>query len=268
MRVTHFTTPFSRLGVLVPWVVAFLAAAALNLPLLAATPHPPAPTRHVTDFARVLSPETVSALNHELEAFERATSSQIVAAVFKSLPAGEVLEDHVTALYKHWKIGLKKQNNGALLAIFTDDRTIRIEVGYGLEAAIPDALAKRIIDGEIVPAFRSQRFDEGVTQGVTALMAAARGEYQGTGRTVADGSRRGVPVGWFVPIVLAIVVLQIVAKARRGGGVVLDRHGRRIFRPATMGGWRMGGGGFSGGGGGGFRGGGGFSGGGGASGRW
>jgi uncharacterized protein len=243
-----------------------------------ATQLPSPPRRHFNDFTGTITPSVATDLDQRLVEFERATSSQVVVAVFESLPAGQVLEDHAVALFRHWAIGSKDRNNGALLLVFLKDRALRIEVGYGLEGAIPDATASRIINDEIVPSFRAGRFDEGLQRGVTALLAAARGEYTGTGRTVADqqgGRPRGIAP--FVPFILFFMLWAfILAKARRRRGWVIGPGGRNVYTP----GWGMGpggfgrghgGGGFGGGGfggGGGFRGGGGFSGGGGASGRW
>jgi uncharacterized protein len=157
-----------------------------------------------------------------------------------------------------------------VLFVFVQDRSLYLQVGYGLEGALPDALAKRIIENEITPRFRAGDFEEGLRAGIDAIIAATRGEYTGTGGTVGDrrpGGQTVLPVAFFV-LVMAIVLISILARVR--GGTVY-RHGRRY------GGWTIGGGGFSGhggfggggfGGGGGFSGGGGSFGGGGAGGRW
>ncbi len=150
---------------------------------------PSSPTAFVTDRAGVLSPSKVSELNAQLDAFEQQTSSQLVVWIDRKLPPQAELNDFVHQLFEAWKIGQKNRNNGVLLAIFVDDRRMRIEVGYGLEGALPDAMAGRIIDNDIRPRFRAGDFDGGVTAGVSAIMAATRGEYRGMGRT---NSNRGV----------------------------------------------------------------------------
>ena len=151
-----------------------------------------------------------------------------------------------------------------------------IQVGYGLEGALPDALAKQIIENEIVPRFRAGDFDGGVSAGVRAMMAAARGEYRGSGQLVNDGRSSlggGSMVGW---VIFAFVLLMIMSRRSRRR-TIYGRGGRRTIWMDPWGGgfgggggWR--GGGFGGGGGGGgggtFSGGGGSFGGGGAGGRW
>lgn len=144
---------------------------------------PPAPADYVTDRAGVLRADTVRELNGRLSEFERQTSSQVVVWLERSLPSGAALEDYVQRLFDAWKIGQKDRNNGVLLAIFVEDRSMRIHTGYGLEGALPDALAGRILDNEIRPRFRERDFDGGVQAGVTAILSAIRGEYQGTGKT-------------------------------------------------------------------------------------
>jgi uncharacterized protein len=173
-----------------------------------------------------------------------------------------------------WGAGQKQEDNGAILFVFTGDRKVRIEVGYGLEGAIPDATARRIIDGEIVPRFREGDYPGGIDAGAEAIMAAAKGEYRGTGRTVDEGRRR--KQGQFSScLVLALFlgiffVLPMVMRSRRA----FRTHGGRGWWSGGGwggGGWSgggFGGGGWSGGGGGGFSGGGGSFGGGGASGSW
>lgn len=237
---------------------------------------PPKPARYFNDYAKVISPATADQLNAELESFERATSSQVVVALFPKMQSNSSIEDYCHRIYESWGIGQKNKNNGVGLFVFVQDRRLRIEVGYGLEGALPDALAKRIIEDEITPRFRQGQFDAGLTAGVNAILAATKGEYQGTGRSVAD--RQGdTPLAWLIIafIVLSLVVALSLLKASHRGTVYGSR-GRRRYSTWTSGGswggWNGSGGGWSGGGGGwsggDFSGGGGSSGGGGASGSW
>lgn len=247
-------------------------SALLLLPLLAdgAEVIPPAPAKYFNDFANVTKPGTAGRLNAALEQFEKDTSSQLVVAVFPKMQSDSSIEDYVNRLFRAWKIGEKQKNNGLLLAVFVQDRKMRIEVGYGLEGAIPDAIAKRIIDNEISPRFRSGDFDGGLSAGVNALMQAARGEYQGTGRTVAQSRGGGrAPLGKLLPFIIffGLFFLVAVSSLRRRRGTVYGRRGYGWGAGPII--WSGGGGGWSGGGGGGgFSGGGGSSGGGGASGSW
>jgi uncharacterized protein len=269
MSVRHFIGP--RLGFL-------LLLAGLGLALQGA-PLPPAPTQYMTDYAHVLSPGTVSRLNQQLEEFERKTSSQVVVAVFPKLPPDTTVEEFAVQAFQAWKIGQKGKDNGVGLFVFVQDRRMRFEVGYGLEGALPDALAKRIIDEEIRPQFQRGDFNGGISAGVQAVLQAIQGEYRGTGRTVARGrghGGRGSPVVVF----LVIIFLIFLASVRRRRGTVFHRGGRTYWGPwgggwsgggwsgGSGGGWSGGGGGGGWSGGGGFSGGGGRSGGGGASGGW
>jgi uncharacterized protein len=245
---------------------------------------PPAPKQYFNDYANVVAPATAARLNKQLEDFERASSSQVVVAVFPKMESASSLEDYVQRLFQAWQIGQKQKNNGVLLAVFVQDRKLRIHVGYGLEGGLPDALAKRIIDDEITPRFKAGDFDGGLSAGVSAILAATRGEYKGTGRTVAE-VQTDAPHGERAILAIALafgllVVLAIARGVRRGHrGSVFSGRG---YRPAGWSGWDWtaggsswsGGSASSGGGsswsdsGGGFSSGGGDSGGGGASGSW
>jgi uncharacterized protein len=235
---------------------------------------PEKPERFVTDRAGVLGPGVAEALNDRLAQFERDASSQILVWIDARVPEGFTLEDFTVRAAQKWGAGQKQTDNGAILFVFTEDRKVRIEVGYGLEGAIPDITAKRIIENEILPRFRAGDFPGGVEAGVAALMAAARGEYKGTGRTRGEERRRGsgAPAAclpWAIIFGIFFVLPWILRRSRG-----FRTHGGKGWRsgggfPIIFGGG--GGGGFSGGGGGsfgGFSGGGGSFGGGGASGSW
>ena len=138
---------------------------------------PSQPSNYINDYAQLLTTQTMTALNNQLNKFEKETSNQIVVAIFPSLEQ-ENLENFSARLQEQWKIGQKEKDNGVLLIIFVKEHKIRIEVGYGLEGAIPDALAGNIIDGHIAPYFKQGKFDEGVTEGVIALMQASQHDYK------------------------------------------------------------------------------------------
>jgi len=222
---------------------------------------PPAPARHFNDYAKVVSPNIAQQLDQALENFERETSSQIVVAVYPKMQSDSSIEDYTVRVAQSWQVGQKAKDNGAVLFVFISDRKMFLQVGYGLEGVLPDALCKRIIEDEIKPGFKAGDYNSGLAAGVSAILSAAKGEYHGTGRTVADGNRSGreVPPAFiFILVVLFIMIVIAAPKGRRGGGGFFY----------TGGGWGSSGGGWSGGGGGGFSGGGGSFGGGGAGGSW
>lgn len=228
----------------------------------------PAPTGYrVNDFAGVLKPETKERLESKLLTFEKETTTQIVVAIFSSLE-DESVEDFTQRLAEAWKIGQAKNNNGALLAIYINERKARIEVGYGLEGALTDALSSRIIRDELAPEFRAGNYDAGVEKTVDAIMKAVRGEY-----TAAPESDKP-QTSYFALMVFFLIILFIIFRVMRSPMTIGPySRGRRYNDTWGSGGWYSGGsggGGWSGGGssGGGFSGGGGSFGGGGASGSW
>ncbi len=130
----------------------------------------------VHDEARVLSQQTVQELETQLKQFEDSTSNQIAILIIPSLD-GEVLDEYALRVAEYWKLGQEEQDNGVLLLIAVEDRAVRIEVGYGLEGVLPDAVCNRIIRNEIIPNFRRNDFDAGVRAAVDALTKSIGGEY-------------------------------------------------------------------------------------------
>ena len=229
---------------------------------------PPAPAQYFNDYAHVVSPATAAQLNQTLEDFERQSSEQILVAIFPTMQSDSSIEDYTVRVARSWKVGQKNQNNGAVFFVFVQDHKMFLEVGYGLEGVLPDALCKRIIDEQISPRFKTGDFDGGLTAGVQSILAATKGEYKGTGATVADSRAShgsGSPFLGFGFIVL-IIIFIIFSK---GSGMFLPWL--LLSSSGSSRGWGGGGfssgGGFSGGGGG-FSGGGGSFGGGGAGGSW
>jgi uncharacterized protein len=259
-------------------LLAVLAWLSVVLGATAAEVMPPRPAQWFNDYAGVVPAGTAAELNAKLQQFERETSNQIVVAVWRDMQTDSSVQDYTYRIAEKWQVGTKEKRNGLVLFVFTGARQMFIQVGYGLEGAVPDATAKRIIEDEIKPHFKTGDYGAGLTAGVNALLAAAKGEYKGTGRTA--GEINGLSdVPWFVWLIIAIVALNIL-----GGIVHFISRGLVI----SGGGWRWlnvldtiltifrssgGGGGFSsggsrGGGGGGFSSGGGSFGGGGAGGSW
>ncbi len=233
---------------------------------------PPPPANHFNDYASLVRSDTATRLNAELAQFERDTSNQIVVAIYPRMQSGSSVEDYAVRVAQQWRVGQKERKNGAVLFVFQQSRDVYIATGYGLEGALPDALCKQIIENEIVPRFRASDFDGGLTAGVRAIMAAARGEYRGSGSLAADRRAPAEENNWLGVVVL-IVMFVLFGFGSRRRRVVYGRRGRRTLWTGhgpwggggLGGGW---GGGSSGGGGGTFSGGGGSFGGGGAGGKW
>jgi uncharacterized protein len=220
---------------------------------------PEKPKGRITDQTRTLNPAEISSLDRKLAAFEGETTNQIVVLLIPSLH-GESLEDFSMRLAEKWKIGQKEKNNGIILLVVKNDKKLRIEVGYGLEGALPDALAGSIIRNEIAPAFKTGHFYQGIDAGINAIMASTKGEYKATSKNIQRS--QDFPFWVIVLLIFAFGLMFLMSSIER----------KRYYHSGGSGGWTSGGG-FGGGGswsdsGGGFSGGGGDFGGGGASGDW
>ena len=227
----------------------------------------PNPAKLVTDVAGVLTPEQKQALEKKLVAIDDSSSNQIAVVIIPTLD-GYPKEEYATKLFRDWGIGNKKTNNGVLLLVAINDRQIRIEVGYGLEGAIPDITALNIIDNDIKPAFKAGNYYEGINKATDNIAKAAVGEYK-----VAKAKKsKSKGSGGF--LIILIIIFLILRSGRGGGGSNIGGSGfsdvaTGLLLGSILGGGGRGGGGGYGGGGGGFGGfGGGSSGGGGAGGSW
>jgi uncharacterized protein len=281
------------------WLLAFLLL--FGFCSTAASEIPVPPVARVVDQTATLTAENRAALERMLEQFEARKGSQIAVVMVKTT-AGEPIEQFALRVGEQWKLGRKRVDDGAILVVAKDDRALRIEVGYGLEGALNDATAKRIVSDVIVPRFREGDFFGGISAGLDRMIRVIDGEPLPAPAKAAPPADEGVLQILPVLLILALVAGAIlrrllgrfVGSAATGGvvgglawllagtlaiallaGIVaffftlvsgVGGSGRRYYGGFPGGGW--GGGGFGGGGGGGFSGGGGSFGGGGASGRW
>ncbi len=227
---------------------------------------PPKPDRYFNDYAGVVSKEAALRFNEQLAQFERETSNQVVVAVFPKMQSDSSVDDYTQRVAQSWGVGQKDKRNGAVLFVFIEDRKMFIQVGYGLEGALPDITAFDITEYHIKPHFRSGDYEAGLATGIDLICKAIRGEYKGSGKTVAEKrGKAGAPS--FLLFIVFVIVLVLVSKIIRrfGGYGYSSRGGGPIFFPTGGGGggWSSGGGGSSG-----FSGGGGSFGGGGAGSSW
>ena len=243
-----------------------LAVALLGFAAAADPVYPDRPATRVNDFAGLLTSSQRTELERALADFERRTTNQLLVATFQSTDGG-VPEDITIRLAEKWKVGTRDNDNGLILVVFVKERKVRFEVGYGLEGALPDALAIQIIRSEVTPRFRQNDYAGGIAAGMSAAMRAIEGEYTapaGSGNRNRR-SRKGF-AGLIIPL---IFILIFIFGGRRGRSALmwyLILGGGRGGVTGGSGGF--GGGGFGGGGGGGFSPGGGSFGGGGATGSW
>jgi len=241
----------------------------------AGVPPRPNPPRLINDFAGLLSQDEVSRLELKLVAFNDSTSTQITIVTLKSLD-GYDIDDLAQRIGQEWKVGQKAFDNGIVILIKpkigNEKGQAAVSTGYGMEEIIPDAIARRIVDNEMVPLFRENNYFGGINAGTNVIMDLASGKFK-----AADyGKKKGGSLGLIIPIIIIILIVSFFGRSNnnkhhnigRNGGLpfwlllgMLGNSGR-----GSGGDW----GGFSGGGGGGGFGGfgGGGFGGGGASGSW
>ena len=235
-------------------------------------PERPNPPRLVNDFTNTLTTDQVQALEAKLVKLDDSTSTQIAVVIVPSVN-GTTIADYNVGLLRKWGVGTKN-NNGIILLIAKNDRTLDITVGYGLEGALTDATSKSIIDDIIVPNFKGNDYYRGIDMGTDAIMQAVKGKYSSP-RTKTNSSGKGGNSIIFFIIIIIIISLISRGGGRGGGGTFMSRRGQSgigqaLLLGALFGGGGRGGGDWGGGGGGGGFGGfgGGSGGGGGASGSW
>ncbi len=258
---------FSTILAITAFIFSLVAFAS---PLSAQDFLPKKPTGMVNDMANMLSRSENQRLERKLRNYRDTTTNAIVIATIESLN-NYPIEEIATKLHNSWDIQYEQRNNGVLILISKQDRQMRIEVGYGLEGAIPDIMANRIIEDILSPSFKQGDFYGGLDQATNVLIQLAAGEFQGFPERNTSGEQ-GFPVDLI--IIFVIIIFFLISRGKSGGRKGGRRHsigsGGVIYWGSGFGGGRGGGfGGGSSGGFGGFGGGGGFSsGGGGASGGW
>ena len=243
--------------------IALLALVVQSVP--AAEVIPPKPAAYFNDYAGVVSKEAAHRFNEQLAQFERETSDQVVVAVFQRMQSDSSIDDYTQRVAQSWGVGQKDKRNGAVLFVFVKDRKMFIQVGYGLEGALPDITAFDITEYHIKPHFRNGDYEGGLATGIDLICKAIRGEYKGSGKTVAEKrGKAGAPN--FLFFIIFVIVLIVISRGMRrlgGYGYSSGRGGPIFFPTGGGGGWSSGGGGS-----GGFSGGGGSFGGGGAGSSW
>lgn len=281
---SHFRWPINRalffLGLAFIFITPFVCANTLAEDSL------PALSGRVVDNANLLSPTARASLTEKLASLEDKTGDQIVVATLPTL-SGHDIETFANSLFRRWALGQKQMNNGVLLLIAPSERQVRIEVGYGLEGVLTDALSSTIINAIILPNFRQDNFEKGIVEGVAAIADVLTGSkadfdarvhnYQQIEQERLKQQQRQDMIANTVAVLIFLFFFVLPVLASIFGTKVGPRRYRWLGIVFVL--WFLGsgrGGGFGGGGfgggsggfGGGFGGGGGSSGGGGASGRW
>jgi uncharacterized protein len=242
---------------------------------------PPRSSTLVTDSTGTLTADQQAQLENKLVAFADSTSTQIAVVILRSV-GGYDINQYGAALIRSWGIGVKGKNNGILVLVALNDRKVAIQTGYGAEGAVPDIVTHQIIENDIKPNFKENRYYEGLDAATNSLMRQMKGEYKADAKVQrgADNSGGGGNIGIIIFIVIVILII-IFRNIGGGGGHIIGRRGSAspfwwFLGGAVLGSGSNSGGGFfggdsgsSGGDSGGFGGfGGGDSGGGGSSGSW
>ncbi len=239
-------------------IIAFASITFSQVPI-------PVLKQYANDFTNSLNNSELNTLNNALRSFDDSTSNQIVFLMMNSLD-GYSLESFCYETATKNQIGSKKNNNGVLFFVAKDDRKMRIEVGYGLEGALPDALTSSILRNEVRPYFKQGDYYTGISAGLGAIVKATRGEYKADKKKEGKGSSKSFS---FIFVIILFIIISIIGrKGGKGGGgggllPLLILSSMSNSRGGSWGGSGGGSGGF-----GGFSGGGGSFGGGGSSGSW
>jgi uncharacterized protein len=198
------------------------------------TDNPPKLTEYVTDESGTLKSEEISSLRSKLRKFHDSTSTQVVVLLVNTLN-GEPVENVSNSIFRFNGIGGKGKDNGVLLLISKSERKIRLEVGYGLEGTLTDAMSKQIIQKEITPDLKNGNYFKGIDNAVTAVISLTKGEYS----IEKSGSKSGATVlqiilAVLIPVIIIIVLIVIIIKIKRktlGGSGIAGSTG--FFIPGS-----------------------------------
>lgn len=172
----------------------------------------PNPPKLVNDFAGILQPQESNQLEQKLRIYNDSSSTHIAIVIENSLEGDDVF-DYSFRLAQNWGIGQKDKNNGALIYIAIQDRKIRIQVGYGLEATLTDAACKQIIEELIKPTFKQGQYYAGLDAATSRILAITKGEYQAEPKSANGGKSKLIII-----IIIVVALLLLSAFNKNGGG--------------------------------------------------
>jgi len=202
--------PGKFIGIFIFFIGLFFIARAQDIP---ARPDPP---RLVNDFAGILNTDEVNQLENKLVAYNDSTSTQIVVVTVKSLQ-GYDKADFAYRIGQQWGVGQKGKNNGAVVLVkpkYQNEKgEIFIAPGYGLEGVIPDALAKRIVENEMIPNFREENYYKGIDAATSVMISLAKGEYTADQYTKKTNPKSGL-LALLIPLIILVVVFTMIRGSR------------------------------------------------------
>ncbi len=275
MNLKKIKAPDFKIALVVAALLITFSSSADNLP---ERPNPP---RLVNDMAGMFDPSQAEAMERSLVQFSNETSTQVAVVTLTDLE-GYDAGDYTFRLAEKWGVGQKGKNNGILILVKPKTQDSRgqafIATGYGIEGAVPDAIARRIVENEMIPQFKSNNYYAGINAGIKVIMELTRGEYTAETYAKKTSGKSGGSV-FFVIFIFAVIIISITRRAQKTNNSSIGRNlpfwmlltmlGSSGRHSGSWGNFNSGGGSFGGGGGGGFGGfGGGSFGGGGAGGSW
>src|SRR6202000_155276 len=195
-------------------------------------------TGRVVDQANVMNAESKSDIEAKLKTLEDKSGIQLVVATVKSLQGGDI-ETYANELFRFWKLGQAQKNNGVLLLVAPNEHKVRIEVGYGLEGTLTDALSSVVISSAIIPRFKTGDFSGGIERGVDGIISVLNGDTsewqpkpQSFLRTDEPGAfNAALPIlGFFaVAVILQLILAGLALLVAGPSGHYVTRHGRKVF---------------------------------------
>jgi uncharacterized protein len=209
------------------------AALLLWLGIVQAAPTFPPLSGQVVDEANLLSPATREAITAQLVAHEKTTTNQVVVVTLTDLQ-GYTIEDYGYQLGRHWGIGQAEHDNGVLLIVAPKEHKVRIEVGYGLEGTLTDALSHDIIQNRILPRFRQQQYEAGITEGVNAILAVLQGNYTPVSKKKVSKQNQNLHVGTFISLFMFLLIVGELSSMWLRGRL---RSGLTLAAVAFIAGW-------------------------------
>ncbi len=204
-----------RLHIPLLFTIVFILTNSAVLSLSAQSTLPERPSGFVTDEVGIFTITERTTLENRLSAFRDSTSNVIAIAILKDL-RGLPREEVASELFNSWRMWDDERYNGVLILAALEDRQLQIEVGYGLEGAIPDALAGRIVQDVLRPAFRQEVYFDGLSEAVSILMAASAGEFKGIGEEESNSRSSIVVFVIFLALVIGIEVIRAISRAQKG----------------------------------------------------
>jgi uncharacterized protein len=183
---------------------------------------PPAPLHYFNDYAAIVSQSAADQFDRQLVQFERDTTDQVVVAVFPKMQSDDDVAAYAQRVAQSWAVGQKDKRNGVVLFVFVEDRKMFIQVGYGLEGALPDVAAVNITEYQIKPKFVEGDYEAGLRIGINSILEAIRGEYTASTKAVQEPprQRRGIAPLLFLLLFIPLSLLfGLHRTARQGVGI-------------------------------------------------